>query len=82
LPVLFEELKLKEIAVGAGTFLVNDLASAESGLRLRTVVEEARDAGMLSPDQSVLWLERLEKASAAGKFFAAITAFTVVGQKS
>jgi len=76
LPVLFAESGLKAVTVETGTLLLREFAQADMAWRIREKVN-----GALSVGQAARWLSCLEKASQAGRFFAAVTGFLVAGKK-
>lgn len=76
LPVLFAELGLRTVTIETGTLLLREFAHADLAWRIREKVN-----GALSAGQAARWLSHLEKASQAGRFFAAVTGFLVAGKK-
>ena len=76
LPVLFAESGLQAVTVETGTLLLREFAQADLAWRIREKVN-----GALSAGQAARWLNCLEKASQAGRFFAAVTGFFVAGKK-
>jgi ubiquinone/menaquinone biosynthesis C-methylase UbiE len=77
LPVLFAELGLRVVTVETGTLLLREFAQADLAWRIREKLN-----GVLSAGQAAQWLSCLEEASQAGRFFAAVTGFLVVGKKT
>ncbi len=81
LPGLFREAGLAEIVVEPVTVLLTDLAQANAVLALEDTVARAGAAGVVSEAEGAAWLDGLRAASEAGRFFAAISGFIVVGRK-
>ena len=76
LPVLFAESGLRAVTIETGTLLLREFAKADLAWKIREKVN-----GALSARQAARWLSHLEKASQAGRFFAAVTGFLVAGKK-
>jgi ubiquinone/menaquinone biosynthesis C-methylase UbiE len=81
LPGLFRAAGLTEIIVEPVPVLLTDLAQANVVLALEDTVRRAAAAGVVSTDEGAAWLDGLRTASEHGHFFAAITAFMVMGCK-
>ena len=80
LPGLFREAGLTETIVEPVTALLTDLSQANTVLALDDTVARAGAAGSVSVAEGAAWLDGLRAASAAGRFFAAISGFIVVGR--
>jgi SAM-dependent methyltransferase len=78
---LFKESGLIDIAATPHTAISYDFALGLWGLDLPGVVERARAAGVVSPEESAAWLEHLREAARAGDFFTSRTAFVLSGRK-
>jgi ubiquinone/menaquinone biosynthesis C-methylase UbiE len=81
LPGLFREAGLTEITIEPVTVLLTDLSQANAVLALEDTVARAGAAGVVSGADGVAWLEGLRARTEAGRFFAAVSAFIVVGHK-
>jgi ubiquinone/menaquinone biosynthesis C-methylase UbiE len=81
LPGLFRELGLTEIIVEPVQVLLTDLAQANVVLALESTVVRATASGLVDGVEGATWLDALRTASEQGRFFAAITAFMVMGCK-
>ncbi|MHB8644781.1 MAG: methyltransferase domain-containing protein, partial [Thermomicrobiales bacterium] len=77
----FQVAGLAEVAVAADTLLFTDYGLADLTVALGTRVRQAREAGVISEDEAAEWMDALAAAAAAGRFFAAMTCFTVSGRK-
>lgn len=67
-------------AVDAGTIVFTELDTARDVLTLDERLGALEQAHELTSKQAQDWTETLEEADTAGRFFATITGFTVVGQ--
>jgi len=81
LPGLFREAGLTEIIVEPVPVLLTDLAQANVVLALEGTVTRAAASGLVDGVEGTAWLDALRTASGNGQFFAAITAFMVMGCK-
>jgi len=81
LPGLFREAGLTEITVEPVPVLLTDLAQANVVLALEDTVTRAAATGLVDGVEGTAWLDALRTASGQGQFFAAITAFMVMGRK-
>jgi len=79
LPALFGRTGLTDVAVFPYTAIVT--ADDEATLRLREKAERAREDGVVSAEDAARWVATLEAADRAGRFFCALTLFTVRGRK-
>jgi ubiquinone/menaquinone biosynthesis C-methylase UbiE len=79
LPALFGWARLKDIGVFPYTAIVT--ADDEETLRLREKADRAREDGVISAEDAARWVAALEVADRAGRFFCALTLFTVRGRK-
>jgi ubiquinone/menaquinone biosynthesis C-methylase UbiE len=78
-PALFREVGLRDINVVPATLrLTCSLASQMIG---PSVVERAQAAGVVTGDEATAWLQELQEAEDAGRFFSTLTGFIVVGRK-
>ena len=79
-PRLFLEAGLRDVAVYPHTLrLTYFLASQMVG---PATVERALATGVLTADEARTWLDQLETAEQAGKFFATLGGYLVVGRKA
>jgi ubiquinone/menaquinone biosynthesis C-methylase UbiE len=81
LPRLFAEAGLTAIGVSAHAAYVTDWEMAEKGARLPARATAARDAGVISDAEAARWIELLEGLRRDGRFWYALTFFTVYGRK-
>jgi SAM-dependent methyltransferase len=79
-PPLFRAAGLRDIAVEPVTVLLTDYAQSNTILALEGTVGRAVAEGVVGPEEAECWLAELRTASAAGRFFGAITCFLVSGQ--
>jgi SAM-dependent methyltransferase len=77
---LFLQAGLTEVEVLADTLMLTDLRLANQVFALHETAAQAVAAGVVSIAESDLWLKDLERAHAAGRFFAAVTFFCASGQ--
>jgi hypothetical protein len=61
--------------------MFTDYMQANQVFKLQETATHAQAAGVVSPTEVNRWLNDLEQANQAGKFFAAMTAFCVSGRK-
>lgn len=78
---LFREAGLTEIVVEPVTVLLTDLSQANAVLALEDTVARATAEGTVDEAAGAAWLDGLRSASEQCRFFAAITAFIVIGRK-
>lgn len=76
----FKAAGLADVEVAADTLLFTDYAMADLTVALRTRVRQAQDARVITEHEAAEWLESLDEAAEAGRFFAAMTCFTVGGR--
>jgi ubiquinone/menaquinone biosynthesis C-methylase UbiE len=81
LPGLFGEAGLTEIIIEPVPVLLTDFAQANVVLALESTAARAAASGLVDGVEGVAWLDALRTASGNGQFFAAITAFMVMGCK-
>ncbi|HVC33712.1 MAG TPA: class I SAM-dependent methyltransferase, partial [Chloroflexota bacterium] len=81
LPALFKEVGLVDVAVTPFTVLLGDYATANQVLGLEASAQRARDKGLVAPAEATEWIEQLQEADRAGRFFGALTAFIQSGRK-
>ncbi len=81
LPRLFREAGLTQIVVEPVMVLLTDLSQANAVLALDDTVARAGETGIVAAAAGSAWLDGLRAASEAGRFFAAISGFMVVGRK-
>ena len=79
LPALFRDVGLATVEVFPYTAVVTEYD--EEVLKLREKAERARDAGVIAAADAVGWVASLEDSDRAGRFFCALTVFTVRGRK-
>lgn len=77
----FRAAGLTEIDISADTLLFTDYALADLTVALGTRVRQALDAQVITEHEAAEWTESLANAADAGRFFAAMTCFTVGGRK-
>lgn len=80
LPALFREAGLAGVEVVPYTAIVTEYD--EEVLKLREKAEHAAEAGVISTSDAAGWVATLEEADRAGRFFCALTLFTVRGLKT
>jgi SAM-dependent methyltransferase len=78
LPRLFAEAGLQDVSVN-GTAL--PVAAYGIDSLLRGAVERAEQSGLVDEARAATWLADLEEKAQAGRFFSAVTVFTVMGRK-
>lgn len=79
LPGFYADAGLAEIAVVPATAVV--LSYDEDVLHLAEKAEDACRAGVIAPAEAARWRAGLAEADRAGRFFCAVTVFTVSGRK-
>lgn len=79
---LFLEAGLTEIGVFAETLMFTDYTTANHVLQLQEAAARAEAAGVVSSTVAKQWVNDLEQAHQAGRFFAAVTGFCVSGRKA
>ncbi len=77
----FQVAGLADVAVAADTLLFTDYGLADLTVALGTRVQQARAAEVITNHEAAEWLDALAAAASAGRFFAAMTCFTVSGRK-
>lgn len=78
---LFRMVGLAAVEVAADTLLFTDYDLAETTVALKTRVRQARDAAVIAEQEAADWLTWLSEAAQAGRFFAAMSCFTIGGRK-
>jgi len=78
---LFWNAGLTAIKALAVTHIITDYTEAIRALGIRECVQRAQEAGVISTDEGIAWLEHLAQAGHAGSFFMSITHFIVGGRK-
>jgi ubiquinone/menaquinone biosynthesis C-methylase UbiE len=79
---LFHESGLGVVAVADTiTLVLNDWATANQLYELDDTVAAVERSGSISATDAQMWINSLQQADHDGRFFCAVTAFTVVGQK-
>jgi ubiquinone/menaquinone biosynthesis C-methylase UbiE len=81
LPGLFLQAGLSEVGVFAETLMFTDYPQADAVFQLQETAAQAQAAGVLSFTEAREWLDDLEQAQQAGRFFATLTSFCVSGRK-
>jgi SAM-dependent methyltransferase len=81
LAALFRDARLEQIGVSAETLIVTDLALGDGMFELRIAARDAAAQGIVREDEAQRFVAELEGAAAAGRFFAAVTGFVVVGTR-
>ncbi|MGH7319219.1 MAG: methyltransferase domain-containing protein [Candidatus Rokuibacteriota bacterium] len=79
LAALFHDAGLESVGVFPYTAIVTEYV--EDVVRLRDKAERAREDGAASASEAEAWLASIEAAARAGRFFCALTVFTVRGRK-
>ncbi len=77
----FRAAGLADVTVAANTLLFTDYGLADLTVALGTRVQQALDAEIITEHEAAEWLDALMRAADAGRFFAAMTCFTVSGRK-
>ncbi len=78
LPRMFQEAGLSDVAVAPHTVVMH---AAFFRQLFGGTLQRAQEQGRLSATEVAGWLEPLESASQAGRFFAALTGFIVAGRR-
>ncbi|MCU1282994.1 MAG: UbiE/COQ5 methyltransferase, partial [bacterium] len=81
LPALFRDAQLADVGVSAETLVVTDLALADALFELRISARDAAKTGVVSDGDAQRFVGELERAAAAGRFFAAATGFVAIGTR-
>ena len=81
LAALFRDAGLGDVGVSAETLIVTDLALADALFELRVSARAAAEAGVVSDGEAQRFVAELERAAAAGRFFAAATGFVAIGTR-
>ena len=79
LRAMLVDVGLAAVDVTAYTAIVTQYV--EDVVRLREKAEDAARTGVVSADEAARWMESVEAADRAGRFFCALTLFTVSGRK-
>ena len=77
----FQSAGLADVTVAADTLLFTEYGLADLTVALGTRVRQAQDAEVITEHEAAEWLDSLAAAAEAGRFFAAMTCFTVSGRK-
>jgi ubiquinone/menaquinone biosynthesis C-methylase UbiE len=77
----FQAAGLADVTVAADTLLFTEYGLADLTVALGTRVRQAQDAEVITEHEAAEWLDALQSAADAGRFFAAMTCFTVSGRK-
>ena len=72
---------LSDIKIYPGTCVINDFQTADKVYNLQKTVQKAIAEGMISASQGNGWIEELIHRTQNGSFMAALTAYTVIGEK-
>lgn len=72
---------LADVEVAADTLIFTEYALADLTVALGVRVRQAQDARVITEHEAAEWLESLDEAADAGRFFAAMTCFTICGRK-
>ena len=78
---LFISSGLSDVRVYPATSVITDFETADRVYNLRETVRRAAQKHVISQNQGRRWTEELIARTAKGSFMAALTAYTVVGQK-
>ncbi len=76
----FRAAGLADVAVAADTLVFTDYGLADLTVALGTRVRQAQDAEVITEHEAAEWLGALAASADAGRFFAAMTCFTVSGR--
>ena len=79
---LFISSGLSDIRMQPSTCIINDFEMADKVYNLRETARRATLEGVISLEQGYHWIEELISRDKKGSFIAALTAYTVVGQKN
>ena len=77
----FREAGLTHVRAQAVAHIVTDYSDAVSALGIRERAQDVREAGVITPEECTTWLEQLDAAGQAGRFFMSTTHFIVKGRK-
>jgi ubiquinone/menaquinone biosynthesis C-methylase UbiE len=79
IPALFQDCRLRDVQVIPHTLVLTyDLAITLVG---PATVESALQKGIVTPAETAAWLQWLDEAREAGRFFSTLTGFIVAGRK-
>jgi ubiquinone/menaquinone biosynthesis C-methylase UbiE len=78
---LFNDAGLGNVDVTTATFTSTDIHWTEQTLGLAAMVSKAEQSNVITNDEGTRWLAELDNLARHSKFFAAFTAFCVVGSK-
>ncbi|WP_051707231.1 MULTISPECIES: methyltransferase domain-containing protein [unclassified Streptomyces] len=79
MPALFQDAGLERVSVFADTLIVTDYDLAVAAFEIPMVLERAVASGALHAEERRTWLDDQRERAAAGRFFAAVTGFAVLG---
>ena len=79
---LFQEVGLVEVEATATSRSITDYAFANSAFEFRAVAQRAREAGLVTDAEAIGWVEYLEAAGRAGRFFCGVAGFLTSGRKA
>ena len=82
LAALFRDARLGHVGVSAETLIVTDLALADALFELRASARQAAVEGVVTQEDAGRFVTDVERAAAAGRFFAAVTGFVAVGSRT
>lgn len=77
----FLKAGLNDIGMFAETLMFTDYSQADAVFKLRETTLRAQVMGAITPTEASDWLDALEQAQKAGRFFASVTTFCVSGRK-
>lgn len=78
---LFKQAGLHAVTATSMVVILTDFTLARTLLYLQSAVEEMVKQGELTSTEATDWLHHLHTADQLGRFFSAMTGFTVAGQK-
>lgn len=81
LAALFRDAGLGHVGIAAETLNVTDLALADALYELRLGARQAAADGVIGAGEAQAFVDAVERAAAAGRFFAAVTGFIAVGTR-
>ena len=81
LSALFRDVGLTDILVVPETLILTGYALADHIWRIRETVDQAVARGTVTAEEGTTWLHDLAQRSQTGRFFNAITGFSVKGRK-
>jgi ubiquinone/menaquinone biosynthesis C-methylase UbiE len=81
LAALFRDAGLREVGVSAETLIVTDVVLADALFEIKVSARDAAAAGVIAADDGQRFIDDMDRAAAAGRFFAAATGFVAIGTR-